>query len=86
VHLLSSASELVAQDDSVPVVGFRPTTTWPEDEAVLDYHWLQIPEGLSLENLTLSVGLYEAATGERLPVTAGQADEDAYRQPLRLTR
>lgn len=82
VHLLDPSGALVAQDDAQPVVGFRPTTTWRDGEAVLDYHWIQVAAGTSTAEGSLSIGLYDASTGERLPTIVAGAETDAYTYPL----
>ena len=44
-----------------------PTTSWQEDEAVVDYHWLRLSPSTELRDTILSVGFYLPETGERLP-------------------
>ncbi|MFW6068888.1 MAG: ArnT family glycosyltransferase [Chloroflexota bacterium] len=81
-HILDRNGALLAQDDAQPVVGFRPTSTWRDGEAVLDYHWISIPEGTTMQDSSLSIGLYDPATGERLPTNTNGVQGDAYTQPL----
>lgn len=81
-HFLDRNGALLAQNDAQPVVGFRPTSTWRDGEAVLDYHWISIPEGTTMQDSSLSIGLYDPATGERLPTNTNGAQGDAYTQPL----
>jgi hypothetical protein len=67
VQLLDEAGRLVAQHDGVPANGTAPTTSWLKDEVVLDTHsmrMLALPPG----TYTLIVALYDAASGQRLPV------------------
>ncbi len=71
VHLYDAAGNLVAQHDSVPVHGTRPTTTWEAGEALVDRHGLALPDG-AVGALQLVVGLYEPATGERLQTADGR--------------
>lgn len=82
VHVLDQRGALLAQDDAQPVVGFRPTSTWRDGEAVLDYHWITLPEGTTVQDGSLSIGLYESSTGERLLTNENGAQSDAYTQPL----
>lgn len=65
VHLLAEDGSLVAQHDGVPVVGFRPTTSWQAGERLVDQHWVNLPEGADLAATKLSIGLYDPVTGER---------------------
>ncbi|MFQ5594096.1 MAG: hypothetical protein ACE5HA_08095, partial [Anaerolineae bacterium] len=71
VHLYDAAGHLVAQHDSVPVNGARPTTTWQAGERLTDRHGLALPQGPT-GWLQLVVGLYDPATGERLRTSDGR--------------
>lgn len=86
VHLLDDQGSVLAQDDSVPAVGFRPTRSWQPEEVVVDYHWIRLPASVDLTNTRLSVGLYLPETGERLlrdPLAeAGAGAVDSYTQSL----
>ena len=78
VHLRDSAGNVVRQYDAMPCAWGCPTTGWQpgqwvEDEAVLSFAGL--PAGV----YRLAIGLYEPASGERLPVLDGDtAVPDAY--------
>jgi hypothetical protein len=67
VHLLNAEGELVAQHDGVPVNGERPTWSWWGGEVIRDAHELVIGADLPGGAYTLSAGVYDFATGERLP-------------------
>lgn len=67
VHLLDGAGNLVAQHDGIPVVGFRPTSSWDAGEVIEDWHWLALPAVVGDEH-QLSIGLYNSASGERAPL------------------
>lgn len=69
VHLLDSSEQLVAQQDNWPVRGTRPTVTWAPGEIIADYYSLPIPLKTSPGQYTVYTGIYDASTGERLPVT-----------------
>jgi hypothetical protein len=71
VHLLDAAGQLVAQHDSEPVSGQRPTSTWKPGESIIDRHGVLLPDDLAPGEYQLVVGLYDPATGNRLLVTAG---------------
>jgi 4-amino-4-deoxy-L-arabinose transferase-like glycosyltransferase len=68
VHLLDKSSQLAAQTDSAPAGGSRPTSTWQENEIIVDRHGLLLPDHLPPGEYELRVGMYLRATGERLPV------------------
>jgi hypothetical protein len=78
VHLLSEQEELLAQQDSQPARGTRPTYTWAAGEIIEDTREIVIPSDAPPGGYSLSVGMYELATGERLPVTddAGLSQPD----------
>ena len=82
VHLLTADGVLLAQHDAVPAAGLRPTSTWQDGEAVLDYHWIQIPEGTLPQDASLSVGLYDTSSGQRIPLDPAVPQVDAYTRPL----
>ena len=74
-HLVGPEGALVAQHDSWPVIGFRPTTTWKPGEGIVDWHWLDLPAGVPAGIYELRVGLYDTQTGQRLNVPAtGEAE------------
>lgn len=64
VHLRDAAG-LVAQHDSPPAEGQRPTVAWREGEYVVDRHRLSLSD-VPAGNYALYVGLYDPATGERV--------------------
>jgi hypothetical protein len=74
-HLLSPAGELIAQSDSQPVGGTRPTTTWAVGEEIVDRYALLVPAGTPAGDYTVQVGLYDWRTGVRLPLDAHGAPE-----------
>lgn len=72
-HLVNAKTdELVAQIDRlVGREGTYPTSLWEAFEWVFDHFELALPEDLPEGEYTLRVGLYDAQTGERLPVPNG---------------
>jgi hypothetical protein len=65
VHILNPAGHLVAQADAPPAAGAYPTSLWDAGEIVASEHPLpSLPPGA----YTMQIGLYNPATGERLPV------------------
>jgi hypothetical protein len=65
VHLLGPDGRLYAQDDSLPVQWSYPTTLWEPGEYVRDEHVLTIDPMALRGDYVLSVGVYDANTGER---------------------
>ena len=72
VHLLGEDSRLWAQQDSLPGKGALPTTAWKPGEIVVDEYELAISADAPSGNYVVEIGMYEAETGRRLPIT----DED----------
>jgi mannosyltransferase len=73
VHLLGPDSPVpVAQQDTQPANGQRPTYSWTLGEPVLDLHSINIPPAVGAgTTLTVVAGLYDADTLERVPVDGG---------------
>jgi hypothetical protein len=69
VHLLDRDGQLVVQQDNWPVRGTHPTAAWAPGEIVADFYSLPIPLETSPGQYTVYAGMYDAGTGERLPVT-----------------
>jgi hypothetical protein len=67
-HLLDGEGRLVAQQDSEPGGGSRPTTTWLAGEVIRDQLGILLPPDLAGGEYRLVVGLYRPDSGERLPV------------------
>ncbi|GAB4566810.1 MAG: hypothetical protein Kow0047_18510 [Anaerolineae bacterium] len=66
-----TASGATAQRDSVPVGGYRPTSSWAPGEPVEDHLGVPLPEDLPPGDYVLILGVYDPNTGERLPVSTG---------------
>ena len=71
VHLYDDRGRLVAQHDSQPAHGVRPTSTWTPGERIEDRHGLALPFDIS-SPLRLVVGLYDPSTGQRLLLPDGR--------------
>jgi len=67
-HLLSADGTLVAQRDGPPIYGVRPTPGWRAGEIIEDSHEIFLEGDLPAEEYTLSVGMYDTETMERLAV------------------
>ena len=72
LHLVDQNGELWAQNDGEPGYFFSPTTRWQRGEVVDDRHELIWREDASPPpgRYSLFVGLYDPATGARLPILA----------------
>ncbi len=70
-QLLDARQRIVGQHDSEPAGGRRPTDGWQPGETIVDNHGILIRPGTIPGPHTLVVGLYDAATGQRLPVDSG---------------
>ncbi|MGC9360822.1 MAG: hypothetical protein ACP5G7_10705, partial [Anaerolineae bacterium] len=78
VHLYDPADGIpVAQDDAMPHRGAFPTRFWMSGEMVEDVISIRL-EGIQPGTYGVLVGVYNWATGERLPIEAdgGPADPD----------
>jgi mannosyltransferase len=58
----------VAQHDSEPVAGYRPTDSWPIGERIYDRRGAWIAPGTPAGDYGVFVGLYDPLTGARLTV------------------
>jgi hypothetical protein len=73
-HLQGSDGELVAQQDNPPRRGAYPTDTWSLGTLVEDPYEIQVPLEAKPGEYTLSAGMYNPATMERLPVEAADGE------------
>jgi hypothetical protein len=68
VHLVDDEERVWAQHDGQPAGGSRPTSSWQPGEEFADNHGLALPSDIAPGEYQIAVGLYDAATGQRLPV------------------
>ncbi|MGD8791523.1 MAG: DUF2079 domain-containing protein [Anaerolineae bacterium] len=74
-QLLDPAGGVFTQVDAVPQGGGYPTFWWLPGEVVVDTLDLALPgQGLAEDGYRLITGLYDPATGDRLPVSGTGAD------------
>ncbi len=69
VHVLAPDGFLSAQSDKLNPGDF-PTRRWPVDKYVLDEHTIRLPMGLAPGFYTVTAGLWDNDSGQRLPVLA----------------
>jgi hypothetical protein len=67
VHLTDAVGNLVSQSDHPPLSGAYPTSLWMAGDVIRDPHRLDIDEDSTPSACNLSIGMYNATTGERLP-------------------
>jgi len=74
LHLRDGDGNVVAQRDSEPGGGSRPTTGWPPGESIVDNHGLLLPADLPPGEYELWVGLYDPFDPSvRLPVAGADS-------------
>ncbi|MFW9871382.1 MAG: hypothetical protein ACFFEL_17275, partial [Candidatus Thorarchaeota archaeon] len=69
IHLYDQGGIIATQQDHRPYHGTRPLYTWSLGEALDDPYSLALPSDLPSGRYTLALGMYDATTGIRLPVT-----------------
>lgn len=76
-HLVDTQGQIAAQQDSRPQAGQPLMTCWQPNEIYSDQHVIELPAGLPAGAYRLQMGLYNAVTGQRVPVSEpGQAAID----------
>jgi hypothetical protein len=76
LHLVDEKGALVAQQDGPPQDGYAPTSWWRPGDRTVDRHALAIPSNLPTGHYRLEIGVYDSASGARLPLF-----DDHRRQP-----
>lgn len=71
VHLGAADAPPVAQNDSEPVAGFRPTTTWNAGEDIVDQRAVWVKPDTPAGVYGLYLGIYDSASGQRLLLRDG---------------
>ncbi len=72
IHVLDETGAVVAQRDSEPAGGSRPTTSWTAGETIEDQHGVLLPLALPAGSYELRMGLYDAFDpSARLAVEGG---------------
>ncbi|MCL4459829.1 MAG: glycosyltransferase family 39 protein [Chloroflexi bacterium] len=67
-HLLDAQERIWGQKDDRPVGGARPTTSWARGEVIIDRYEIAVKAGAPPGEYRLEIGMYDAVTGQRLPV------------------
>lgn len=71
VQLVDTDGNVIAQSDSLPVAGSRPTTGWRDGEYIVDEHTLTFNDRAHSGDARLIAGLYDAVTGQRAILSDG---------------
>jgi hypothetical protein len=67
-HLLDADERVWGQADSIPLNGEAPTTSWLRGEVLTDRYEIVVDPEAPPGAYVIEIGMYDAATGERLPV------------------
>ena len=86
IHMLDDSGELVAQFDGPPLGGLLPTSQWHRDALYIDRREITLPDGLVPGDYHLRVGLYNFATGARLPLRPRDAEDTQFEDSQLLVR
>ncbi|MFN2220256.1 MAG: glycosyltransferase family 39 protein [Anaerolineae bacterium] len=73
-HILGAGDAMLGQMDHPPQSGAAPTSTWQTGERLVDPYAIPIRPDAPAGPARLVVGMYDPATGDRLPAT-GTVDE-----------
>jgi hypothetical protein len=73
VHAVGPDQVMRGQWDSEPVQGQAPTSGWLTGEVIEDHYEVPMSKDAPPWAYDIFVGMYDALTGERLPLTSSQA-------------
>lgn len=73
-HLLDGNNVIWGQHDIVPGGGTLPTTSWVADEIIEDNYVITVKPDAPAGGYALEVGMYDAATGQRLEVLSSEGE------------
>ncbi|RME50343.1 MAG: hypothetical protein D6790_21370 [Caldilineae bacterium] len=66
MHVLDEDGAMIAQEDGPPLRGMYPTSRWLPGQTIVDSHAL--PASLVVQPHVIKLGLYDLASGQRVPV------------------
>jgi hypothetical protein len=69
-HIYNSSGALVAQDDGYPLRGLAPFWLWSAGQALVDNRLATLGDATAPGTYLVGVGVYDRATGERIPATS----------------
>lgn len=70
VHVVDNSGRMIGQWDQAPAAGAAPTSSWTPGRIVVDDYRIDLDLAGAQRPVRVLVGLYDPATGDRLPVTA----------------
>ncbi len=76
VHLRGPANEVVAQADRALCDATLNEADWRPGDILVDEYELTVPEGTPPGDYPVVIGLYQEASGARLPVVAAEVEHD----------
>ena len=77
IHLTTPQGGIVAQIDTPPLGGARPTRNWSVGEVLVDPYQLPIPETTIPGEYQIRIGFYDPDTNARLPILEpGRGQQD----------
>jgi 4-amino-4-deoxy-L-arabinose transferase-like glycosyltransferase len=68
IHLLDAEDKIWGQRDSLPGNGMLPTTGWLPSEVIADPYDVSVQPDAPPGLYVIQIGMYQAETGERLPI------------------
>jgi len=68
VHILNAENKIRGQRDSLPGNGTLSTTGWLRGEVIVDQYEVPIQPNAPPGQYSVEIGMYQAETGERLPI------------------
>jgi hypothetical protein len=71
-HLLDVDNVVRGQVDQPPLAGEAPTTSWVEGEVIADVYEIPLSPDAPAGPYVVEIGMYEAATMDRLPAYDAQ--------------
>lgn len=74
VHVLDAQGNLAFQSDRLPLNALLPTSRWPAGQVQRDAHAVVVPAELPAGRYRVVAGVYDPATGARLPVDGPLGD------------
>ena len=78
-HLLDAEEQIWGQMDSIPLRGEAPTTSWVSGEVIVDGYDLVVDPQAPPGNYMIEIGMYDAVTGQRLPMFVDGRRQDGDR-------
>ena len=69
VHVTDGEGTIWGQKDAMPLNGARPTSSWEQGEVLEDQYEVTIDVDGPREGYAVYLGMYDAGTGVRLPVS-----------------